>query len=105
MKEKWETHKARLPHQIEYARKVAIRQYMSSDEFKKMIGRLTGPFLINGFRMGTTQVREMLEDDDELVEELEEIQFDPDVKIKVERIPKVVNDEPTCGQKSMMWTP
>ncbi|GAB2283793.1 hypothetical protein Dimus_018282 [Dionaea muscipula] len=47
------------------------------------------------FRMGIAQVREILEDDDELIPELEKIKLDLDVKFKKELIPSIVDGEPT----------
>ncbi|GAB2295190.1 hypothetical protein Dimus_029365 [Dionaea muscipula] len=95
MKEKREMLKLRLPHQMEYAKKEAIRGFTSSKKFKKMVGSLMGLVLINGFRTGVAQVREMLDDDNELVDELEGIELDPNVEFNADPIPKIVNDEPT----------
>ncbi|GAB2276200.1 hypothetical protein Dimus_010934 [Dionaea muscipula] len=67
MKGKREMLEVRLPHQLEYVKKEAIREFMSSVEFKKMAGQLMVPYLLHGHKMGIAQVRRILEDDDELL--------------------------------------
>ncbi|GAB2281526.1 hypothetical protein Dimus_016108 [Dionaea muscipula] len=62
MKEKREMLEAHLPSQMEYAKMEDVREFKKSADFKKLVDRLIGPVLINGFRMGIAQVKEMLED-------------------------------------------
>ncbi|GAB2275911.1 hypothetical protein Dimus_010658 [Dionaea muscipula] len=105
MKEKRNMIEARLSKQMEYATKEAIRNFMRSEQFKKMVSRLLGPVLLNGFKTRIAQVREMLEDDDELVVELEKMVLDPDVNFKKEPIPKIVDGESTVWSEEYEMDP
>ncbi|GAB2276125.1 hypothetical protein Dimus_010864 [Dionaea muscipula] len=84
--------------------KEAVREFLGSDEFETKVGRLQGIDLLNGFRMGIAQVRDLLEDDDELIPKLEKLKFNPNVEFKKEPTSKIVG-EPNVWSKDFETDP
>ncbi|GAB2281225.1 hypothetical protein Dimus_015831 [Dionaea muscipula] len=92
MKEKRKVIEARLPKQLKFSRKEAVKEYLSSKECGTKFNVASATVLQNGFKIGIAQVRELLMDDDELVPELEKIKINPKVKYEKELIPSIEGD-------------
>ncbi|GAB2286003.1 hypothetical protein Dimus_020426 [Dionaea muscipula] len=94
MKEKRKIVEERLPKQFEYAKKEAVKEYLSSEECSSKFNGVSVFVLRNGFKIGLAQVRELLMEDDELIPELEKMEISPKVKYEKEPIPSI-EGEPT----------
>ncbi|GAB2297538.1 hypothetical protein Dimus_031636 [Dionaea muscipula] len=47
----------RLPQQLAYVKKEAIREFVSSSEFSRIVAPLIAPCIINDHRIGIAQAR------------------------------------------------
>ncbi|GAB2270894.1 hypothetical protein Dimus_005757 [Dionaea muscipula] len=92
MKEKRKIVEERLPHQLDYAKKEAVREYVGSEECSAKFNGAFAFVLQNGFKIRITQVRELLMEDDELIPELEKMKINPKVKYEKEAIPSIESE-------------
>ncbi|GAB2297832.1 hypothetical protein Dimus_031918 [Dionaea muscipula] len=79
IKEKIKVVEERLPKQLEFARKEAVRKYLGSEGCSDKFSDVSTFVMLNGFKIGIDQVRELQNDDDELIAVLEKLQINPDV--------------------------
>ncbi|GAB2266130.1 hypothetical protein Dimus_001153, partial [Dionaea muscipula] len=77
MKEKRKIMEERLPKQLEFVRKEAVREYLGSEERSAKFNGASAIMLQSGFKIGIAQVWELLMDDDELIPELEKMKINP----------------------------
>ncbi|GAB2275871.1 hypothetical protein Dimus_010616 [Dionaea muscipula] len=77
--------------------KEAQREYLESDEFKRMFNRMSAPILRNGWRLGVAQVHKMLEEDVPLIPELDKMEIDVKVLFNPEEIQNI-------EKKPIEWT-
>ncbi|GAB2275980.1 hypothetical protein Dimus_010723 [Dionaea muscipula] len=76
-----------VPKQLDFCRKEAVMEFLSSEECSSKFNDASGSVLHIGFKIGIAQVRRM--DDDELIPELEKMELNPKVKCDKELIPPI----------------
>ncbi|GAB2275974.1 hypothetical protein Dimus_010718, partial [Dionaea muscipula] len=91
-KEKLTLVESHLPRQMEFAKSEAIKSFLESEDYKKESRALYKAVMKNGFELCRAHVRNMLEDDDELVLELEGLRPVPAKGFTPKNFPKLVKE-------------
>ncbi|GAB2292686.1 hypothetical protein Dimus_026923 [Dionaea muscipula] len=90
--------------QLEFSRKEAVRTYLGSKECSDKFSETSAFVMLNGFKIGIAQVRELLMEYDEFIPELEKIKINPKVKYDKEPVPSI-EGEPTVWSEDFEADP
>ncbi|GAB2273692.1 hypothetical protein Dimus_008473 [Dionaea muscipula] len=98
MKEKRRIVEEHLPKQLDFAKREAVREFLSSEEWNAKFNGASVSVLWNGFKIGIAEVRELLMDDEELIPKLEKIEMNLNIKYEKELIP-TIEGEPSISSE------